>query len=110
MEPVVTVLIGSGVLLFLIVVFWVVQFIDLMLMPDEDFPGRFDKVLWVAVFLVLFFLVAPLAFGLWKETNKKRLRNRPRPIPAAPDPAPPPPTAAAVAAQAGTGIRSAGPN
>jgi hypothetical protein len=61
--------------------FWIAQFIDLMMMPDDDFPGRFDKVLWVVVFLVLFVLVAPVAFGLWKEKNRRRLRSKGPPAP-----------------------------
>jgi hypothetical protein len=74
----------EGFLFFLVVVlllnaiFWVVQFMDLMTMPDDDFPGRFDKVLWVVVFVALFLIVAPFAFGLWKEKNRRRLRERDR--------------------------------
>jgi hypothetical protein len=49
---------------------------DLMTMPDDEFPGRFDKALWVLVFVTLFVLVAPIAFGLWKDKNRRRLRAR----------------------------------
>jgi hypothetical protein len=68
--------IGLGVFLLLNAILWVVQFMDLMTMPDDEFPGRFDKALWVLVFLVLSVLVAPIAFGLWKERNRQRLRSR----------------------------------
>jgi len=63
------------VLLLINAAFWIWQFLDLMMMPDDDFPGRFDKVLWVVVFVTLFVLVAPFAFGLWKEKNRARLRK-----------------------------------
>jgi hypothetical protein len=65
-----------GIFFLLITVFWIAQFIDLMAMPDDDFPGRFDKILWVVAFLVLFVVVAPIAFGLWKERNQQRIRAR----------------------------------
>jgi len=45
--------------------FWVVQFVQLMLLEDELFAGRYDKPLWVAAFLVLAPL-APFAFLVWK--------------------------------------------
>jgi hypothetical protein len=44
-----------------IAVFWVFQFVQLMLLSDEDFPGRYDKPLWVAAFILVSF-VAPFAF------------------------------------------------
>jgi hypothetical protein len=61
-------------LFLLVVILWLYQFIDLMLMSDEEFPGRSDKALWVVVFLALFVMVAPIAFGLWKDRNRRRLR------------------------------------
>jgi hypothetical protein len=68
-----------AVVLLINAAFWIWQFLDLMMMPDEDFPGRFDKALWVVVFLMFFVFVAPIAFGLWKEKNRERLRKlRPR--------------------------------
>jgi hypothetical protein len=50
----------------LLLVFWVYQFVLLMLLGDEDFPGRHDKILWVAVF-VLLSVIAPFAFLWWKR-------------------------------------------
>lgn len=47
-------------------IFWLLQFVQVMLLADADFPGRYDKPLWVAVF-VLVFLLAPFAFLLWKR-------------------------------------------
>jgi hypothetical protein len=55
--------------------YWLSGFVELMLMPDEDFPGRFDKALWVLLFLALPVLVAPLAFSRWREFNTLRLRR-----------------------------------
>lgn len=48
------------------ILFWIHQFIQLMVMRDDDLPGRHDKILWVLVFLVLF-PVAPFAFYAWKH-------------------------------------------
>ena len=69
-----------GIVWLLVAGLWIWQFLDLMLMPDEDFPGRFDKVLWVVGFVVLFVLVAPIAFGIWKEKNRERLRKQRQPL------------------------------
>jgi hypothetical protein len=65
----------GGLLLFNALL-WIGQFMDLMTMPDDEFPGRFDKALWVVAFVACFFLIAPIAFGLWKERNRRRLRSR----------------------------------
>jgi hypothetical protein len=54
----------TGILLAL-AAFWVVQFLQLMLMEDDLFPGRFDKPLWVAAFIFAPPL-APFAFLMWK--------------------------------------------
>lgn len=60
----------SAVLIGLILsVFWVYQFVQLMLFSDGDFPGRYDKPLWAAAF-VFAFLLAPLAFFGWKQAYK----------------------------------------
>ena len=57
------------VAIFLIVIlwicFWICQFVSLMLLSDSDFPGRHDKILWAAAFILLF-LVAPFVFYYWK--------------------------------------------
>lgn len=70
-------------LFLLLCAFWVYQFVQLMLLSDSDFPSRYDKVLWVAVFVFVGAL-APFAFLLWKraylevrfsemdETNRRR--------------------------------------
>jgi len=47
------------------VFFWVLELAILMRMPDADFPGRFDKPLWVAI-LVFTFVLGAMAFGVWK--------------------------------------------
>ena len=54
--------------------FWIAQWLDLMSMKDEDFPGRYDKILWGG--LMVFSLVFGAAtFWLWK-----RKRSRPQRI------------------------------
>jgi hypothetical protein len=55
-------------LAFLLLVFWCIQFTLLMLMEDRLFPGRHDKALWVAAFL-LAALMAPFAFLLWRRAS-----------------------------------------
>ena len=61
MEFFVLLLIGIFVSLF-----WIYQFTQLMLFSDSDFPGRYDKALWVAAF-VLAFPLAPFAFYCWRR-------------------------------------------
>jgi hypothetical protein len=46
-------------------IFWTWQFVQLMLLEDRFFPGRFDKLLWGAAF-VLVVPLAPFAFRAWK--------------------------------------------
>lgn len=48
-----------------LVVFWLWQLVSLMRMPDTTFPGRFDKIAWVAILLIAFVLGA-FAFLIWK--------------------------------------------
>jgi hypothetical protein len=63
-----------------IAVFWVFQFVQLMLLSDEDFPGRYDKPLWVAAFILVSF-VAPFAFYLWDRGSvPQRSANRRSPF------------------------------
>jgi hypothetical protein len=52
------------VVLLPLIIFWLFQFVGLMSLPDNRFPGRFDKVLWVSVF-VLIAPLAPMAFYVW---------------------------------------------
>jgi len=52
-----------------IAILWVYQFTQLMLLSDADFPGKNDKALWVATFL-LACLLAPFAFLSWKTAYK----------------------------------------
>ncbi len=46
--------------------FWIFQFAELMTLSDYDFPGRHDKALWVAAFLLANILAA-VAFWFWKQ-------------------------------------------
>lgn len=57
--------VGLAILLF-IILFWGFEFTQLMMLADRDFPGQFDKILWVVTFLLVFPL-APFAFMYWKR-------------------------------------------
>lgn len=46
-------------------VFWLYQIVSLMDMPDDAFPGRHDKIIWVAL-LVLLPVLGAIAFAMWK--------------------------------------------
>jgi hypothetical protein len=54
------------VLLVLGAYLWIIQFAQLMALGDGDFPGRYDKALWVGAFVCTLFLAA-LAFVVWKK-------------------------------------------
>jgi hypothetical protein len=43
-----------------------------MLLSDADFPGKLDKCLWTATFLIAF-PVAPFAFLGWKSAYKEMI-------------------------------------
>ncbi len=49
-----------------LLIFWIVELFDLMGKRDDEFPGRYDKVLW---FIVIFFgfALGALIFVLWKS-------------------------------------------
>ncbi|HEX8913373.1 MAG TPA: hypothetical protein VF796_13515 [Humisphaera sp.] len=49
-------------------VFWTTQFVQLMLLEDGMFPGRSDKALWVAAFVVAF-PFTPFAFRMWRSAR-----------------------------------------
>jgi len=55
-----------------ILVVWIYQFVQLMLLCDSDFPGKYDKTLWAAAF-ILAFVVAPFAFLWWKAAYRSML-------------------------------------
>lgn len=61
-------LLGLGLLAIAIlaVFFWVREFIHLMGLADEAFPGRYDKVLWFLL-LVLLPPVGALAFSTFRR-------------------------------------------
>jgi hypothetical protein len=66
-------------LLFVLVllVFWIIQFAQLMAMRDDEFPGRFDKILWFIAFLTLN-VVAASIFLSWKQiamASRTKLRT-----------------------------------
>ena len=49
--------------------FWLTQLVDLMWRHDEEFPGRFDKLIWGLV-LVFGWIVGAIAFWFWKTQAK----------------------------------------
>ena len=46
--------------------FWCYQFIFLMMIEDDLFPGKLDKAIWAAVFIFVAPL-APFVFRLWRR-------------------------------------------
>ena len=60
------------VLILGICIFWVYQFVQLLLLPEADFPGKYDKCLWTAAF-ILVFLLTPFAFYGWKYAYRAML-------------------------------------
>jgi len=52
--------------LVLLVWFWVVEFVTLMGLGDDSFPGRFDKLVW-AVLLILLPPAGMIAFGVFRR-------------------------------------------
>ena len=48
--------------------FWGFQLVQLMMLDDGDFPGRYDKILWFVLFCTLFVL-APFVFIAWKRAT-----------------------------------------
>lgn len=59
-------------------IFWIVEFVQLMLLEDDLFPGRHDKLAWIAAFVILAPL-APFAFMMWKGalTAERKAARRP---------------------------------
>lgn len=51
-------------------VFWVVQFVHLMSLDAAVLPGPHDRLVWGAVF-VLLWVLAPFAFLVWKNKNER---------------------------------------
>lgn len=51
--------------------FWVAMVVDLMRRRDAEFPGRFDKVLWLVV-LVAVPVLGPIAFGFYKLSLEEK--------------------------------------
>ncbi|MEO7719122.1 MAG: hypothetical protein ABIY70_23235 [Capsulimonas sp.] len=63
---------ATVILYFVLAVVWVVQFAQLMMFEDDSFRGHWDKLIWVAVF-ILVFPVAPFAFLIWKKAYQEHL-------------------------------------
>ena len=60
---------------FLVVaVVWVVQFAQFMVLDDASFPGRWDKLIWGAAF-ILAFPIAPFAFLVWKKAYRQYVES-----------------------------------
>ncbi len=56
------------ILLLALAVLWILEFVFLMGLQDENFSGPHDKTLWVAAFLVCPILT-PFAFLLWQKVK-----------------------------------------
>ncbi len=52
-------------------IFWIVQFVMLMGMPDSAFPGKYDKVVWGLAMVVLT-VVAAVAFREWRYGMERK--------------------------------------
>ena len=63
------------VVILAICIFWVCQFIQMMLLSEADFPGKYDKCLWTAAFVIVL-LLAPFAFFYWKSANEAMRDSR----------------------------------
>ena len=59
-------------LILCLCIFWVYQFVQLMLRSDADFPGKYDKCLWTVAFIFAF-LIAPITFVCWRVAYKAML-------------------------------------
>jgi hypothetical protein len=58
-----------------LLLFWGYQFVQLMLMTDEELPGRYDKLIWGVVFVATLPL-APFVFLFWRGAHKEILRRK----------------------------------
>jgi len=54
-----------ALLVVLLLILWLKQFVMLMLLEDNLFPGRYDKIIWAAAFILLFW-ITPFAFMVWR--------------------------------------------
>ena len=74
-----------ALVLLLLEVFWIVQFVQLMMLEERNFPGRYDKPLWVVAFVFTNVLSA-FAFYYWTRvmvatTEIEREEEAPREAP-----------------------------
>jgi hypothetical protein len=66
-------------------VYWWYQFMQLLLMADDGFPGRHDKIIWGAVFICVPVL-APFLFQSWKTGYASMLQEERKPPAGKPTP------------------------
>ncbi|MCI0664005.1 MAG: hypothetical protein L0220_23360 [Acidobacteria bacterium] len=52
---------------------WLKQFVWMMALDDDSFPGKYDELIWSAVFIVFPFL-ALFAFAMWKNARAEFLK------------------------------------
>lgn len=50
---------------FLVFIFWAHQLLTLMWMPDDAFPGRYDKLIWAGI-LIFTFVIGAIVFLIWR--------------------------------------------
>lgn len=53
----------------ILAIIWIYEFAQLMLLDDDLFCGRYDKLIWVVVF-ILVSVLAPFAFMIWKAGRR----------------------------------------
>lgn len=70
----------TAVLIFGFGIFWIYQFVQLMLLSEADFPAKYDKCLWTAAFILVLPLT-PFAFFGWKFAYKAMLAAETRGMP-----------------------------
>jgi hypothetical protein len=69
--PMTPILVAIALVLLAMTMFWISQLHDLMASPDDRFPGRHDKIAWVAVMLV-WSVFGSLAYWLYASKLAKR--------------------------------------
>ena len=56
-------------LILYIVIFWIKQLLDLMSHKDDSFPGKYDKVIWVAI-LIIFGFIGAYIYVIFKSKQE----------------------------------------
>ena len=81
----------DGRLLLIIVViflelFWITQLVNLMGRKDSSFPGKYDKIIWAAIFLMANVLGAFVYLIIRMKEDAKQLTEIDKPVKEYPEP------------------------